>query len=157
MQWIDEGIERILDKFSYSFYVVEPDMNMTCVCKNYTTKQGNPECEKCFGLGYRARIRKVEGVLEDRHSTFQNKNVRESSISHIYYVKGKYSIGENSTIVDENVACDVHRKDRRVSADKRIVFYRVLTIPKKNNRDVFIKNFNKALNSWKVKKGGTEK
>ena len=157
MEWLDEGIEEILEKFSYEFYVAEPDLNVTCVCMNYTTKQGDPECEKCFGEGYRMRIRKMKGTFEDRSSTFQNQNVRESSVSHIYYIPGRYRIKDKSVIVDGDDAKDVHRLDRRVSANKRLVFYRCLAIPKKNNRENFIKSFKKALADWKVNKGAAKR
>ena len=145
MQWIDEGIDSILEKFSYEFYTVAPDENTVCPCVNYTTKQGDPSCKICLGVGYKITIRKVEGAREGARSTFQNMSARESSVSYVYYIKSKFQIKEKDIIVDEDIVAEIHRMDNRLSADRRNVFNKCLAVSKKSNVQLFLKNFKEII------------
>lgn len=151
MQWFDDGIRDMLEHFAYDFYVVQPDTSVTCVCTDFATKQGDPECKKCLGQGYKIYIRKIRGALEDRSSTFQNINVRETSSSHIYYIDRNYPVDEKDVIVDGEDVVVIHRVDRKRSTGKDTVYFKCYGVPKKNQRTLFLKNFQQILKDWEDK------
>lgn len=144
MEWLDRGIQGIIDQFAYPCYIVQQDFNITCTCMHYS-KQADPACTKCLGTGHKIYIRQVQVYSEDIKQSVRQSYTSEPIMSTEYYVRSKYSVARQNIFVELEEAYMVHDLEELKSADRRYVYQLCYTYPKKTNGQVFIKNFNTLI------------
>ena len=145
MKAFNNGIKKVIHKFEYPFYIVQQDFNIDCVCKDYTTKQGNPTCKKCLGLGHKIKIKQIRGASQDRRGTFKNTGLMENSLSTVYYIDSKYTVFEDNIIVDDNEVFVIYRLERKKSSNKEEIYRKILAHYLKGNPKLFLKNFKELI------------
>ncbi len=143
MKEFNEGIKKIIEKFAYEFFVVQQDFKIKCTCVNFTTKQAEPACEKCLGLGNKIKIKKIKGASEDRKGTFRNAAVMEANIAFTYFIDAKYPIFENNIIIDGEEVLKVYRVEKKKTPEA--VYTQCYAVHKKTNPKLLMKNFNKII------------
>jgi hypothetical protein len=145
LEWLDKGIQKMIEKFSYDFYAVNIDQQIDCVCKDFTTKQGSASCKLCLGTGQKIKIRKIKGASQESSSSFRSQGNDEKSLATIYYVSAKYQLDEMDLIVDSDNIFIVHRMEKKKGTSRDYVFKRCSCINKKTDVQVFLKNFNEIV------------
>lgn len=144
MKGFDENIIALIDMLEYDMWLIAPDKHIDCVCKSFETKQADKHCQKCFGIGYKIKIRKIKGVRQPTQiSTSELKVTTETGV---YFFKKDYGIKEDDIIVWGNEIEQVTRTDRFCSDSRTPVYFRCDTKPKKSNYNIFLKNLSKVIN-----------
>lgn len=145
LQWLDDGIKKIIDTFQYEMYAVHVDESIDCACKNFTTKQGDPKHKLCLGTGQKIKIKKIQGASQESSSSFRNTDTSEAGTAMIYYIDSKYHIKENDIIVDNGDIFVAHRIERKKGTNRDYVYQKCICINKKTDVQVFLKNFNEIV------------
>lgn len=145
LQWLDNGIKKIIETFQYDMYVVHVDPNIDCACKNFTTKQGDPNHKLCLGTGQKIKIKKIKGASQESSSSFRNTDTSEAGSAMVYYIDAKYHINQNDIIVDHDDVFVAHRVERKKSTEREFVYQKCICINKKTDVQVFLKNFNEIV------------
>lgn len=144
MEWLDQGIQNIIDLFAYPFYVVQQNFNITCPCLHYS-QQADPGCMKCLGTGHKIYIREAVGYSEDIKQAARQSHTSEPIMSTEYYVRSEYPIVRKNILVEPDESFIVHEIDHLKSADRRYVYQLCFTYSKKTDSGLFLKNFNEVL------------
>lgn len=145
MKEFNDSVKKIIEKLSYEFYVVQQFFKIDCPCMNFATKQADPSCKLCLGLGKKIKIKKIKGASEDKKANFRNEGLNETSTSVSYYIDAKYNIYEKNMIVDDGKAYVVYRLEEKKTAKREIVYRLCLAQPKKSSNEIFMKNFNNII------------
>jgi hypothetical protein len=145
MRAFNNNIKRIIEKFSYDFFVIQQDFNIDCSCKNFTTKQADPTCPKCLGTGHKIKVKKIRGASEDRKATFRNSGLDEQTLAYHYYIDAKYPISEQNIIVDGDEVMIAYRIEKKKTANREHVYTKVAAHKKKSDIKIFMKNFSKIV------------
>lgn len=145
MREFNENIKKIIEKFSYNFYVVQQDFRVMCTCVDFSTKQPSPLCPKCLGTGRKVRIKEIRGASEDRKGSFRNMGMDEQTLATVYYIDAKYPVFEQNLIVDEDEVYIIHRLEKKKTANKETVYYQAMAHFKKSHNKEFLKNFNRVV------------
>lgn len=145
MREFNNGIKRIIEKFSYDFFIVQQDFKVKCTCIDFTTKQADPLCPKCLGTGGKIKIKKMRGASSDSSGSFKISGVSESATMTIFYIDAKYPVFEGNIIVDGDDTFMVHRLERKKTTNKEMVYYKAFCNIKKVHSTAFMKNFNRIV------------
>ena len=143
MRYFDENILKIIDMLEYDMYVVQPNQNVDCVCKNFDTKQGHPRCPRCLGTGQKIKIRKVRGVRQPDNLSYDSMGI--TTEKGWYFFKKDYKIRRGDLMVWNNEVEEVVKVDRYCSDSNIPVYYYCEVVPKKADNRVFLTNFYKAV------------
>lgn len=146
MEWLGRGIQDIIHKFKYSFYVIQQDFNIKCPCVHHSD-QPDPGCMLCLGTGFKIYIREMQGYSEDMMQSIRQSFSSEPVMSRDYYICSHYLIRRKNIIVemDEKEAYNVHEMERLTSVEKDKIYQLCYTYPKKTDNGLFIKNFEKII------------
>jgi hypothetical protein len=147
MNNFDENILKIIEKFSYKFFVVITDHDVKCTCLNGGTTQADPACKKCLGTGFKIKIKEVEGASTESGAP---KTIRGSGgfiVAKSFYIKSEYNIELNldDIIVDGNEVYIVYQGSEKTSFHGQKVYKKYTGIPKKTDATILLKNFNKIV------------
>lgn len=145
MKWIDRGIKEVINTFEYPVYRIHVDHSTDCVCKSYTTKQGEATCEKCLGTGQKIRIYDIMAASEESMLTFRSQAISEASVSTLFFIDYKYEVFEKDIIVDEDKAFLVHRIENKKGTGKDFVYRYCIAVSLKNDPVIFMRNFKKIV------------
>ena len=55
MERFDNKIHEAIEKWSYPIWFILKDEDIICPCVDFTTKQANPNCPKCFSTGRKVK------------------------------------------------------------------------------------------------------
>lgn len=146
MREFNDGIKRIIEKFSYSFLIVQQNEKVICTCVDFTTKQADPHCPKCLGTGHKIKIKKIRGASEDSKGSFRLSGNSDTAVMTVFYIDAKYPVYDKNVIVDGDEVYMVNRLERKKTTNKELVYYKVYCNPKKTNTKSFLKNFNRIVN-----------
>lgn len=137
---------NIIEKFSYDFYIVQPNPDIKCTCINENTLQADPNCEKCLGTGQRIKIKKVRGASQDSDSPATMRAGVQVIVARNYYIPlSEAEMHNDDIIVDGKYIYFVFQNLTNRSFQGEAIFQKSLTITKKLNTKVFLKNFNKII------------
>lgn len=146
MKWIDKGILSIIKKFEYDMFVVNVNQDILCVCRDFTTKQGDPNCKLCLGTGKKIKIRKARAASMDSSASFKNYGMDEKSLATIFYMDPKYIINDGDLIVDGDTPMIANRVEKKRGTNKERIYNQCFCITMKTSPTVFIKNFKEIIN-----------
>ena len=144
MKHFDENIIKLIRLFAYKMYLIQPDEHIDCVCKDYNTKQGNPACQRCLGIGQKIKIRTIKGVRQPEGMGVGDMSV--NSERGVYFVENNYKLREGDFIIWRGEIEQITKTERYCSDAEKPVYYYCETIRKKTNKEIFLKNFHRILN-----------
>jgi len=146
MNSFDRSVLRIIERFSYKFFVVIKNEDVKCTCLNHGTNQADPKCKKCLGTGYKIKIKEVEGASQDSNVP---ETVRPTSgfiTARNYYIKSsEVELGLDDIIVDGDSVWSVYQLNDKTSFHGNQVYRKYATVPKKSDKSIFLKNFNEIV------------
>ena len=153
-KYFHDSIKNMIEKMAYDFYVIKPFMDITCPCVHDASEQGDPDCHMCLGTGHKIAIKKIRGASNEVESNVSGKNVKGSSavtVGRTYFVDKKYSLNNNDIIVDDEDILYVYRKYKMKAFNGEHTHDEVHAIPKRNDHERILKNFNKIIEKYKRK------
>lgn len=148
MSFFNNNITKIIDRYSYSAYVINCNKSFVCTCVNHDTKEPDANCKKCLGTGYKIRIKKIEVSNNNTNVPASNAVIRESLkvlITQIYYIKAKYPIKKDDIIVDGLDAYVAYEISSGQSDHGELVYRKIMAVTKKYDQTKFMDNFNQIV------------
>lgn len=141
----NQTVLRIIDQFSHPFYHIQLDESFKCICHTAGTSQPDPKCPRCLGTGYRIKIKKIEGAVQESGIPLTSKEASSFSMTSNYYISQKYNVRRKDLIVDgdEAFVIDAVKVYRSFGGQK--IYSKVSAVPKKFDSDIFTTNFNKLI------------
>ena len=136
--YFDEKIKNIIKMYEYPVWIIHPDEKINCVCQDFSTKQGDPNCMKCLGIGKKIYIKKIKAAVQP--CVIANAEYHEKE-GRIYYSRDIYPVQKYDIIVD-HTHVDVVQNVKRFQSDHCApVYYQISTAPKGLYRELFRLNF----------------
>lgn len=151
-QYYHDNIVKVIEAFSYKFYVVIPDHSVACSCTCHTTKDPDPTCKKCLGTGYRITIKQIKGASNEELKAGNSLSPQSSRVVKNYFILAKYPLKENDYIIDENEIYYVFRNTLCRGLEGEKTHQELIAARLNNNHDVILNNFNEIINKSKRKK-----
>lgn len=140
MEWLDRGIQNIINLFAYDVHIVQQDFNIYCSCRHHSN-QADPTCLKCLGTGHKIYIRSIKAYSEDHKQSVRQSFSSEPIVTTEYFIRSSYPVERKNILVEPAEAFVIHDLDHLKSRDRRFVYQLCYTYPKKADNDVFMKNF----------------
>lgn len=148
----NNNVYRIMDMMSYKMFVINVDYKSPCTCLNYDTKQGDPDCKKCLSIGYRIKVKRVEGASMSSTLGNSQREIRDMVLGNLYFIKKKYDINRNDYIIDDQNIFHVTDKRMVKSFNGSHKYNKYLTTKKKHNSEKMLNNFFILLKEYRSSK-----
>lgn len=148
MQPFDNKIQDVIKKFSYPVWFIIKDEDVDCPCVNHTTKQADPHCKKCLGLGKKitvARMNAAHQQIEDLSLRGEGMGFSEKNIASNYYTLADVEAREGDCIVDGNYVDIIQHFYPERSNHSAPVYYKYVASPKKGHYHTFLDVFKEVL------------
>lgn len=142
------GLHKLIKKIEYEMYIVNVDRNYTCTCLGKEANEGDPNCPKCLGTGYKIKIRKILGIKQPYKTVSKGASGAESLSSAVsrYYIDDKYGPVKNGDLMFVKDEIDVIKLARKHKIDSTIDHYfECSAVLKKYNTKTIYKNFLKLI------------
>lgn len=145
---LNNKILDIIEKHSYYMYYIKKNPKVRCTCINHETKQANPMCPKCLGIGYKITIKKVKAAGQDTKlpPTFRSDKF---VVARNFFLDSNIECKEDDMIVDRDIPYIILEIQNLISLEGTIPYSKASAVRKKFNTDVFIKNFNNIVQARK--------
>lgn len=149
MDKFDKSIHKVIDKFSYPIWFILKDDSVNCPCVNFTTKQADVNCKKCFGTGKKVRLRRIEAAHQNNRISIRGDGIGagEIDVIGVYYSKHNAMAREEDLILDGDTLDVVQHAYPMRTDHSEPVYYKYETAPKKTNVALTIKNIKEVLKS----------
>jgi len=141
----DKNILKTIDLFSYKFFAVMTNPDIKCVCVRDGTSQPDPTCKKCLGLGFKIKIKEIEGASQESNIPATMRPGGKFLITKNYYIKEKIPLRADDLIVDDGEVYFVYEKLKMISFEGKFVYGKFSCIKKKLDTLMFLKNFNEII------------
>lgn len=145
-------VELLLNRYGYYFYIIKRYPASKCKCVDPVTKDANPKCKKCLGLGTQIKIHKVFGVIrevkEREISIAQNISVSPK----IVYIKGLCYVNKDDVVIDSENIYHVFNFQYHRGEDGNFQFTRLICPNTKANPSSLVRNFKELLDEYKLRK-----
>lgn len=147
MEVFDKKIRKDIDKWSYYVWFILRDENVICPCVDFTSKQAQPSCKKCFGTGRKVRLRRVKAAHQNNDISARGEGMGtgEKNVVGVYYTNYNYAAHEEDLILDGDTLDKIHHIYPMRSNHSEPVYYQYETAPKKNNAEVIKKNLKEFI------------
>lgn len=145
MERFNRNIINIIKKFSYPFFVIQQDKNVKCSCVNYDTKEADPGCKKCLGLGYKIKIKKIKGACQESDIPSTTRPSNEILISKEYYIDCKYPVFDDNVIVDGEQVLFIYKSQAFRSFKGEKIYQKCSVQKKKFDSKVLLQNFHEIV------------
>lgn len=147
MERFDSKIHEAIDKWSYPIWFVLKDDNIICPCVNFTTKQADPNCTKCFSTGRKVKLRKVNTAHQNIDISIRGTGLGtgEKNVISTYYTNFNTQAKEEDLILDGDVLDVVHHAYPMRSNHTEPVYYKYETTPMKSNSAIVKKNLKEFI------------
>lgn len=148
MQPFDDKIQSVIKKLYYPVWFIIKDENVDCPCVDHTTKQANPHCKKCLGLGKKIKIARMKAAhqqIEDITARGEGLGYSEKNIGSNYYTLADVEAREGDYIVDGNYIDIIQHFYPERSNHSDPVYYKYVATPKKGHYNTFINAFKEVL------------
>lgn len=145
----DVYCHEAIDRFDYEFYVIKRLQKLKCTCLDHTTKDPNPECEMCLGLGTRIKIFKVTGAATEMIDANMVRTTVGGSTPKTFYFQQKCFIERDDVVVDNEDFFRAYKCQHLRGRDGEFQTTRVVASTVIANKQALKRNFNKILNGRK--------
>lgn len=145
-------VELLLNRYGYDFYIITRIPSAKCTCVDPISKDPDPKCKKCLGLGTQIKIKKVFGaireVAEREISIAQNISVSPK----IVYIKGYCHIKKDDIVIDSEEVYHVFVFQHHRGENGEFKFTRLICPTTKSTSAHLIRNFKELQNEHKLRK-----
>lgn len=145
-------VKLLIERYGYYFYIIKRYPKIKCTCLDPVTKDANPKCKKCLGLGTQIRIHKVFGVIrevkEREISIAQNLSVSPK----IVYIKGLCYVNKDDVVIDSENIYHIFNFQYHRGEQGDFHFTRLICPNTKSNAASLLRNFKELLNEHKLRK-----
>ena len=144
--------QESIDRYDYSFWVVKRVEDIKCKCVDPVTKDADPKCKHCLGLGHKIKIYQVKGASRESKEFETVKSDNVSVTPKIFYVKTAIYVDRSDLIVDDENVFIVYARQYHRGENGEFKFTRCVCPDFKHNRNIFMKNFKELINEYKLRK-----
>jgi len=146
----DQRIKNLIDMFSVECYLIHPNKNIDCVCKDFDTKQGSKSCPICLSTGNQITIRIIEAAKQPYSLSDMQSKYKFSSDGSVFYSKDIYPVHTDDIIVyplpnNKWEIAGVNYSMKYESTTNIPVYYQSYCADKKFDTIVFLKNLSKIV------------
>lgn len=147
MDKFDNAIIRDVKKWSYPIWFITKDESVDCPCVNFDTHQADPNCTKCFGLGKKVKLRRMNAAHQNNRISVRGEGMGtgETSVIGVYYTLKDAKASIADYILDGSELDVIHHFYPMRSDHSEPIYYKYETSPKKTNRARTIKNIQDTL------------
>lgn len=145
-------MKRVIERYGYNFYVIKRFTNIKCNCVDSTTKDANPSCPHCLGTGYKIKIQKVHGCIREQKEREISIAQNLSSSPKVVYIEGLLRLEKDDMVIDDEAIYHITSLQWHRGEKGEPGFTRCICPFTKSNDAVFIKNFYKLINEYKLRK-----
>ena len=143
--------QEVIDTWSYDFWVVKKINNTKCKCVDPTSKEPNPKCKLCLGLGYKIKIYKVTGASRET-TEFESLRAEFPTVTpKIFYIKNKLFIDKQDLIKDKENIYSIYAIQFHRGLNGEFKFTRCVCPTLKLDNKAVLQNFKELLNEYKYK------
>lgn len=143
--------QEVIDTWSYDFWVVKKINNTKCKCVDPTSKEPNPKCKLCLGLGYKIKIYKVTGASRET-TEFESLRAEFPTVTpKIFYIKNKLFIDKQDLIIDKENIYSIYAIQFHRGLNGEFKFTRCVCPTLKLDNKAVLQNFKELLNEYKYK------
>lgn len=154
MKSFNKNLRDIIQKIEYPMYIVQQDYRYTCTCNDIASKQGNADCPKCLGTGYKIKIRKIKGVWQPEEITIRLDSMPNNVLSGVFYFReqGNLNVEEGNVVIRDADNIEIIQKPKRWYTDSNdeVVYYQCTCVKKRNFREKFWKLFCEAIGKTSI-------
>lgn len=140
----DTRIQDLVRMFEYPVYLIHPDKKINCICQDFSSKQGDPQCMTCLGFGKKISIRVIRAAVQP---TIVADSEYHKSAGRIYYTRTEYPVEKYDIIVDHYNIDVVQTAKRYQTNAKGVIYYQIYTVQKGLNREIFRNHFYELIRS----------
>ena len=147
MDKFDKAIKTDIKKWSYPVWFVIKDESIDCPCVDYSTHQADPNCKKCFGLGKKVKIRRMNAAHQNNRIMMRGDGIGsgETAVIGVYYTLQDVKASIEDLILDGD-SLDVIQHFYPMRSDHSDpIYYKYETAPKKTNRELTARNLKAVL------------
>lgn len=138
----NKKIRYVMDNVQKDIYIINLFKENKCTCLHSGSSEPNPRCKKCLGTGYRIKIKKAKGVLQDSDLASTIRSSSQTIVAKNCYLLEEYSIGIDDLIISEDYILLVNEIKEYRSRDNEVIYRRCFCVDKKYYTEDFINNFN---------------
>lgn len=150
MQNFDKNLRQVIKEFAYDMYVVQQYNDVQCTCIDPVSKQGDPNCQKCLGRGFKIVIKKIKGVKQLTNSvSFRTRGTSEKVNTPVFYFDADYPVKAGNLIIDRDEVYVLQAPDVKYSDNRNVVYYISAGVPVKAHAKTILQNFNKIVGGAK--------
>ena len=141
--------QEVIDNWSYKFWVVKKVDNMKCKCVDPTSKEPDPKCKLCLGLGYKIKIYRVIGASRET-TEFESLRAEFPTVTpKIFYIKSKLFVDKQDLIIDEENVYSIYATQFHRGLNGEFKFTRCICPTLKMGNAAVLQNFKEVLNEYK--------
>jgi hypothetical protein len=142
----DKRVLDMLKKFMHDVFIIQLDPVVKCTCVNFTTKQPDPSCKRCLGTGKKINIKTISAASQDTNVPPMIRPSTEVVIARNYYFSLQdIRLKDNDLIVDDEEIFFCYQSQILRSFKGSEVYQKCLTIEKKLDSKILLKNFNEIV------------
>ncbi|MGL5506898.1 MAG: hypothetical protein ACRDB0_03235, partial [Paraclostridium sp.] len=101
---------KTIGRYDYKFWVIKKIESIKCSCIDPVTKEAEPKCKKCLGLGRKIKVYQVLGASRESKEFETIKSDNTSVTPKVFYVKSKIYIDKGDIIIDKECAYQVYAR-----------------------------------------------
>lgn len=143
--------QEVIDNWDYKFWIVKNISQIECKCIDKTSKEPDPSCKLCLGLGCKIKIFRVTGASREARE-FESLRAEFPTVTpKIFYIKRKLFIEKQDLVIDEENMYNIYATQFHRGLDGEFKFTRLVCPTQKMNNALILKNFKEIINEYKYK------
>lgn len=148
----ERTVKLLLDRYGYYFYIIKKIQAAKCICLDPITKDPNPKCKKCLGLGTEIKIYKVFGAIREVKEREISIAQNISASPKVVYIKGLCYVNKDDVIIDSENVYHVFNFQYHRGENGSFQFTRLICPNTKSNAAPLIRNFKELLYEYNIRK-----
>ena len=143
--------QEVIDSWKYKFWVVKKIEGIKCKCVDKTSKDPDPNCKLCLGLGHKIKIFKVTGASRESREFEALRAEFPTVTPKIFYIKTKLFIDKQDLIIDNENIYSVYATQFHRGLKGEFKFTRCVCPTLKLNNYAIMRNFKEVINAYQRK------
>ena len=143
-----ENIQEVINKYSYTVYIVKLNKEIKCSCRDHGSNQPNPRCPICLGTGYKIKIYPLVGASQTSTIPATFRQESELLITMNFYFLENRLVERDDILVDRDKIYNVYQVSKHTGFHGRPCYSKLSCIPKKLDSKIFMQNFNRIVGGY---------
>lgn len=141
----NNNILNTIKEFEKSMFLIQQDESRYCTCMDINTLEGNPNCPKCLGMGYKIKIKKIKAARQDTELPDALRPTSEILLSTILYMDNKYGkLKRDNIIVDNQDVFYIYQPKQERGFNSKDLYQKAFGLAHKILPTFYV-NFNKII------------